>query len=152
MVNKLAFTYQVQTQGQFTDPTQFQNIILRSDKTARRSISRTSRASSSARSTTRSNGTFNGKPVTPIRISLMPGANALETTRLVNEKMVELAKSFPSGIEYKVPFDTTRFVHVSIHEVVKTFLEAICWWCSSSSSSCRTCGRRRFPSSRCRCR
>ena len=54
----------------------------------------------------------------------MPTANALNVATLVNAKMAELAKAFPQGLTYGVPFDTTRFVKASIHEVYKTLLEA----------------------------
>ena len=70
-------------------------------------------------------GLYNGKPATIIRVTLQPGANALQVTRDVNAKMAEIAQRFPDGIAYGLPFDTTRFVKVSIHEVIKTFIEAI---------------------------
>lgn len=65
--------------------------------------------------------TRNGNPTIPLGIFLAPCANQLDTAEAVNNvKMAELAKKFPAGLEYKVPYDTTRFVKISIDEVIKT--------------------------------
>src|SRR5262249_37392970 len=54
-----------------------------------------------------------------------PNANALATAEAVNSTMQRLSKSFPSGLEFQNVYDTTRFVQVSIREVVKTLAEAM---------------------------
>jgi multidrug efflux pump len=69
--------------------------------------------------------TYNGAPTVPIGVYLQPGANALEVAKHVKATMDRLQTRFPEGLEYKIPFNTTRFVEVSIEEVLKTFLEAI---------------------------
>ncbi|MFT3996757.1 MAG: efflux RND transporter permease subunit, partial [Asticcacaulis sp.] len=68
---------------------------------------------------------FNGRPATGIAITLATGANALDTATAVKAKMDELQKNFPKGYHYVVPFDTTPFIDLSIHEVVKTLIEAV---------------------------
>ena len=68
---------------------------------------------------------FNGRPATGVAISLATGANALDTAKAVKAKMNELSKQFPKGYHYVVPFDTTPFIDLSIHEVVKTLIEAV---------------------------
>lgn len=68
---------------------------------------------------------FDGQPTAAIGIKLQPGANALDTARAARAKMQELARYFPKGIAWDVPYDTTPFIDVSIQEVVKTLLEAI---------------------------
>ncbi|WP_432722242.1 efflux RND transporter permease subunit [Jeongeupia wiesaeckerbachi] len=68
---------------------------------------------------------FNGKPAAGIGIQLATGANALETRTAVEQRVDEMAKFFPPGIKVVYPYDTTPFVKISIHEVVKTLLEAI---------------------------
>ncbi|HTN40050.1 MAG TPA: efflux RND transporter permease subunit, partial [Asticcacaulis sp.] len=68
---------------------------------------------------------FNGRPATGVAISLATGANALDTANAVKAKMDELQKNFPKGYHYVVPFDTTPFITLSIHEVVKTLIEAV---------------------------
>ena len=70
-------------------------------------------------------GRQNGKPTTFILTFLSPGANALDTVRRTRAKMEELAQNFPSGVYYDSPYDTTRFIEISIKEVVKTLMEAM---------------------------
>lgn len=119
------FTYTATTQGRMVDPEQFGNIILRSDArggTVR--VKDIARVELGAQDYSFS-GIYNGKPAAIIRVTLQPGANALEVNRNVNAKMAEVAKRFPDGLEYGLPFDTTRFVKVSINEVIHTFVEAL---------------------------
>jgi len=70
-------------------------------------------------------GRWNSTPTTFILTFLSPGANALDTIRRAREQMDELAKNFPAGVTYDIPYDTTRFIEVSIKEVVKTLAEAM---------------------------
>ena len=69
---------------------------------------------------------YKGKPVGAMAIRLASGANALETATRIKAKMEELSKYFPAGMKVVYPYDTTPFVKISIEEVVKTLLEAIC--------------------------
>ena len=68
---------------------------------------------------------YNGNPASGMAIQLAPGANALDTSKLVREKIGEYAQYFPEGVSYVIPYDTTPFVEISIHEVQKTLMEAI---------------------------
>lgn len=68
---------------------------------------------------------YNGKSAAGLAIKLAPGGNALETADGVKARVAELAKSFPPGIAYVVPVDSTPFVKQSIEEVVKTLVEAV---------------------------
>ena len=68
--------------------------------------------------------TSNGKPAAGMAIFQSPGANALTVTKEVRAKMAELARGFPQGLRYDIPFDTTKFVSASIDEVYKTLIEA----------------------------
>ena len=68
---------------------------------------------------------YRGKPVGAMAIRLAAGANALETATRIKDKMTELSKYFPAGMEVVYPYDTTPFVKISIEEVVKTLVEAI---------------------------
>lgn len=67
---------------------------------------------------------INGIPSISIAIFQQFGANALSVASTIEKKMEEIAKQFPQGIEYSIPYDTTRFVYASIHEVAKTIFEA----------------------------
>ena len=68
---------------------------------------------------------IDGKPISAIGVQLSPTANALGTAKAVHAKMDELSQYFPPGVKYVVPYDTSKFVQISIEEVVKTLLEAI---------------------------
>ena len=67
---------------------------------------------------------LDGKPAAGLAVFLAPGANALDVANEVKTRMAELARSFPQGLRYAVPFDTTVFVKASIDEVYKTLIEA----------------------------
>ncbi|WP_353652225.1 efflux RND transporter permease subunit [Escherichia coli] len=58
-------------------------------------------------------------------IKLATGANALDTAKAIKAKLAELQPFFPQGMKVLYPYDTTPFVQLSIHEVVKTLFEAI---------------------------
>lgn len=68
---------------------------------------------------------LDGQPNAAIAIRLAPGANALETVKAVRAKMSELERYFPPGIAWAIPYDTSKFVEISIREVVKTLIEAV---------------------------
>ncbi|EKI3325055.1 efflux RND transporter permease subunit [Salmonella enterica] len=68
---------------------------------------------------------INGKPASGLGIKLATGANALDTATAIKAKLVELQPFFPQGMNVVYPYDTTPFVKISIHEVVKTLFEAI---------------------------
>jgi len=68
---------------------------------------------------------FNGLPAAALAIRQEPGANALATADAVKKKMEEMSRYFPHGMKVIYPYDTTPFVRVAIHEVVKTLFEAV---------------------------
>jgi multidrug efflux pump len=123
--NTQQITAPIVVTGQLTTPEEFGNIVLRANpdgSTVRlRDVARIEVGgqlySTSAR--------LNGKPTAAIGVQLSPTANALETAELVKARMAELSKFFPAGVKYDIPYDTSKFIEISIHEVVKTLLEAI---------------------------
>ncbi|EKS4129378.1 efflux RND transporter permease subunit [Salmonella enterica] len=68
---------------------------------------------------------INGKPASGLGIKLATGANALDTATAIKAKLAELQPFFPQGMKVVYPYDTTPFVKISIHKVVKTLFEAI---------------------------
>ncbi|MBF0399255.1 MAG: multidrug efflux RND transporter permease subunit [Magnetococcales bacterium] len=68
---------------------------------------------------------LNGQPTAAIGIKVAPGANALETAQRIKERMRELEKFFPAGIAWDIPYDTSNFIRISIHEVLITLAEAM---------------------------
>jgi multidrug efflux pump len=119
------FTATVSTEGRFTTPEQFENIILRANPDGT-----TVTLGDVARITFGPQGygfdtQFDGKPIGAFAIQLLPGANALNVAKAVRSKMDELAPSFPPGVTWFSPYDSTAFVTISINEVVHTLIEAI---------------------------
>lgn len=111
--------------GQLTSPEQFGKIVLRANKdgsTVRlRDVARIEVGGQSYATS----GRLDGKPSSFIGVQLSPTANALGTATAVHKKMEELSKYFPAGVKYTIPYDTSKFVKISIEEVVKTLIEAI---------------------------
>lgn len=68
---------------------------------------------------------FNGQPASGLGIKLATGANALDTATAIRAELKKMEPFFPSGMKIVYPYDTTPFVKISIHEVVKTLVEAI---------------------------
>jgi HAE1 family hydrophobic/amphiphilic exporter-1 len=117
------FQLTVTTLGRLTDAEQFADIIVKSDAgriTRLRDVARVELGSQ----TYEQNFWRNGKPSAGIAIYQLPGANALEVADRVRAAMDELARSFPQGVDYAVPLDTTLFVRSAIREVYFTLAEA----------------------------
>jgi HAE1 family hydrophobic/amphiphilic exporter-1/multidrug efflux pump len=117
--------YTITTQGRLADAQQFGQIIIRANPDGS-----TVRLSDVARIDLGSRdydfiGRINGKPATLVGIFLQPGANALQVAKSVRTTMTELKAAFPEGLVYSIPYDTTRFVEVSIREVMFTLGEAM---------------------------
>ena len=68
---------------------------------------------------------LNGKPSTGIGVQLSPTGNALATAGAVRAKMDELQRFFPPGVSYAIPYDSSRFVKISITQVAVTLVEAV---------------------------
>jgi HAE1 family hydrophobic/amphiphilic exporter-1/multidrug efflux pump len=117
--------YTVVTQGRLAEPQEFENIIVRANpdgSTVRvRDVARVELGSKDYEFV----GRYNGKSATLVGIFLQPGANALEVANNVKAEVASMAERFPQGLAYAVPYDTTRFVEVSIREVLKTLGEAM---------------------------
>ena len=122
---QLAFTYSVTTEGRLPDAASFENIILRSDTNGSSLLLKDVARVELGAQDYGFNGSYNGTPAVPIGIYLQPGANALSTLEAVNARMGELEASFPDGISWAIPFDTTKFIQASITEVIHTFIEAM---------------------------
>ena len=120
------FQYTLNLKGRLDDPAEFENIIVKVDATNGGQITRIrdiGRVELGAQTYSQS---FNldGRPAAGIAISLLPDANAIAVADEVKAKMDELAKSFPAGLSYVTPYDTTKFVRAAIYEVYLTLIEA----------------------------
>jgi len=119
-----AFSVPIITAGRLSTPEEFGEIILRSGGAAGtqrlRDVARLELGAQSYEQ----QATLDGKTAVGIRIFLAPGANALDVADAVKAKVAALSKRFPAGVDYEIPFDTTRFVKASISEVEHTLFEA----------------------------
>ena len=119
-----AFSVPIITAGRLSTPEEFGEIIIRSAGAAGtlrlRDVARLELGAQSYEQ----QATLDGKTAVGIRIFLAPGANALDVADAVKAKVAALSKRFPAGVDYEIPFDTTRFVKASISEVEHTLFEA----------------------------
>ena len=118
-------TATVTVRGQLISPDEFGEIVLKArpdgsavrlKDVARVEVGRDSYASFSR---------LNGKPSATVGIKLSPQGNAIETSDAIRAKLADLSRSLPPGVSVVIPFDTSRFVHVALHEVALTLLEAV---------------------------
>ena len=113
------------TQSRLVTPEEFGNVIVRANpdgSTVRvKDVARIELGAQDYSISAR----IDGQPTAAIAVRLAPGANALETATAVKAKMAELAKFFPKGIDWAIPYDTSQFVEISIREVVITLGEAM---------------------------
>lgn len=119
-------TFPVVTQRPFTDPSQYENIILRAsqDGSAIVRLEDVARAEVGLRQYI-VDSKLNGTPATFIAVYQQPGANGLEVSKAVRKTLEDMRPRFPSGLDYVVSLDTNDFVRLSIKEVVHTLFEAI---------------------------
>src|SRR3954468_5615627 len=123
--NGIDYQYPVNASGRLTTPQEFGDIVIRAQPDGSllrvRDIGRVQLGAQDY-----SNFTFwNRREAAFIIVYLSPGANAVETQHKVVQFMEQAKQSFPAGLEYKVPYDSTRFVTRSISEVLQTLFEAI---------------------------
>ncbi|WP_114240102.1 multidrug efflux RND transporter permease subunit [Dyella sp. C9] len=124
-VNGQGFSVTVSAEGRFVTPEEFNNVILRAnpDGTVVK-LGDVARIDFGPQSYGFA-ATWNGTDTGSFGVQLLPGANALDVATAVRAKMEELSKSFPEGVTWFVPYDSTTFVKISIKEVVHTLVEAI---------------------------
>lgn len=118
-------TANVVVKGQLSTPEEFAGIVLRANPDGSTvtigDVARVEIGAQEYQYGTR----LNGKPATAFSVQLSPGANAMETATLVRAKMQDLARYFPEGVKYDIPYDTSPFVKVSIEQVINTLFEAM---------------------------
>ncbi|MEM9879384.1 MAG: efflux RND transporter permease subunit, partial [Pseudomonadota bacterium] len=120
-----AFEIAVQAQGRFSEPEQFETIIVKAGADGRQVLLRdVARVELGARDYT-TNAKLDGKPALAMLFNQQPGSNALETAENILTTLEEMAAQFPEGLAYDVIWNPTEFVAESIHEVEKTILEAV---------------------------
>ena len=115
----------VVVKGQLSNVEQFRNIVVRANpdgSTVRlKDVARVELGAQAYATSAR----LNGEPSTGIGVQLAPTGNAMETAKAVRARLDELQKFFPQGVKYTIPYDSSRFVDISIKQVVETLIEAV---------------------------
>ena len=119
------FQYTMTTLGRLVDAEQFADMIIKTDAQGRivrvRDVARIELGAQGYDQTC----TLDGQPSVALSVYQLPGTNALKTASLVREKMEELKKRFPEGLDYSIVYDTTPFITESISEVFVTLRDAV---------------------------
>jgi len=119
------FTETLSAPGRLVTPEEFENVIIRQSATGAvvriKDIGRAELGSQDYNSF----GRLNGKPGGAMAVYLLPGANQLKASETIYETMEHAKTLFPPNMDYKIVYDTTPAVEASIHEILKTFVEAL---------------------------
>ena len=119
------FTNTVSAPGRLVTTEEFENVIVRQSAAGEvvriKNIGRAELGSQDYNSF----GRLNGKPAGAMAVYLLPGANQLKAAETIYETMEHAKTLFPSDMDYKIVYDTTPAVEASIHEILKTFVEAL---------------------------
>ncbi len=111
--------------GQLGSVEQFGNIVLRASAdgaTVRlKDVARIELGGQAYATSAR----LSGKPAVGVGVQLSPSGNALATAEAVRTKMHELERFFPTGMKWSIPYDSSRFVKISITQVAQTLGEAM---------------------------
>ena len=124
-IENVDVTIPITATGRLSSVNQFENIVIRAGQDG--SLIRlkdVARVSLEAQSYNTESG-INGGNAAVMDVYMLPGANALEVAENVKKEMKEIAKSFPEGITYDIPFDMTTYISESIHHVYRTLFEAL---------------------------
>ncbi len=136
---KQAYQFTVNVPGLLTNTDQFADIIIKTDSTQPNQTSKQNAGKNITARVVRirdvgrvelgssnynMSANLNNKPTAAIGIYQLPGANALNVAKEVRQTVEKMAKQFPPGMKYSIPFDTTKFVKASVSEVYKTLFEA----------------------------
>jgi len=112
------------SQGRLSTPEEFGNIVLRAELGGQMVLLKDIATVTLGAQDYSMDGSLDGKDAVILALYQEYGANALQVSESVREAMKKLSKSFPEGIEYSIPYDSTRFVEASIQEVIETIFKA----------------------------
>jgi HAE1 family hydrophobic/amphiphilic exporter-1 len=118
--NGQQFTFTVRTQGRLVTPEEFGNIVIRANADGSvlhlRDVARVELGTQTYNLTAR----YNNAPAGIMAVYQLPGSNAVQTAAAVTKRLSQLSATFPPGMRYDIPLDTTKAVTAGIHEIVKT--------------------------------
>ncbi|MBS1565408.1 MAG: efflux RND transporter permease subunit [Bacteroidetes bacterium] len=117
--------YVLKYTGKFNTPEEYLNVVLRADADGSvlllKDVAEVEFGTVSYDMASKTDG----KPSASIMVKQRPGSNARDVINSIKEKMKELKEtSFPPGMQYNYAYDVSRFLDASIHEVLRTLVEA----------------------------
>lgn len=125
MANQGAFEQSLQLRGRLVDAKEFEEIVIKSAADGRtvklKDVARVELGAISYNTY----GYMDRNPATVVVVTQAPGSDALKTAQVVKDTMVQIAPSFPPGLEYRIVYNPTEFIEVSIKALMLTILEAI---------------------------
>jgi hydrophobe/amphiphile efflux-1 (HAE1) family protein len=119
------FQYTMNVEGRLTDPSQFANMVINVGLDGRITQFKDIGRAELAAADYSTGMTFDGKPAVAIAVFELPGSNAIATANAIYAKLQALKPSFPQGVDYTIPYDTTLFVRDSMRDVIKTLFEGV---------------------------
>jgi HAE1 family hydrophobic/amphiphilic exporter-1 len=120
-----AFQLSLQLKGRLLEPSEFENIVLKTGQDGRVvRVKDVGRVELGALSYT-TYGYQDDNPATVMIVTQQPGSNAIQTANAIKREMQRLSQRFPKGLEYRIIYNPTEFIEVSIAELYRTILEAI---------------------------
>lgn len=121
----LAYELTINTQGRFTKPSEFEEIIIKYTEDGKvvklKDVARVELGSYDYSTETY----LDGKPCVGISIYQLPGTNALETAEKITAMLKEMKANFPAGVDYEITIDNTLFIKSSVNAVYHTIFEAV---------------------------
>ena len=120
-----AFQLSLQLKGRLLEPSEFENIVLKTGQDGRVvRVKDVGRVELGALSYT-TYGYQDDNPATVMIVTQQPGSNAIKTANAIKVEMQRLSQRFPKGLEYRIIYNPTEFIEVSIAELYRTILQAI---------------------------
>ena len=125
MEKQPTYTYTVKTNGRLKNATEFENILVKTNNDGSSLKLKDVAKVELGVESYYFGGIFNNKPMIPVGVFLASGANALQVSDLLEQKLAEISPNFPSDLEIDTAYDPTIFVRESIHEVIFTLILSI---------------------------
>lgn len=125
MTDKNAYVYTIRADSRLKTTKEFENIIIRASDDGKFLYLKDVADIELGAENYSFTGALGENESAPMLVFLQNNANALEVAKLVSKKLEQLSAKFPGELTYKIPYDITKFVEISIAEVVKTFIEAM---------------------------
>ncbi|MCK5880707.1 MAG: efflux RND transporter permease subunit, partial [Sinobacterium sp.] len=117
--------YSLRAKGRLTDISEFESIVVRSRNDGSQIYLKDIARIELGQASYAVSGELNQKPAISLALYLTPDANALDTEEMVMAEMKLLEAAFPPGLEWDASYNTTRYVRVSINQVVESLYQAI---------------------------